>query len=337
MAAMKHVAAAKTRVARREPRTTVTRVGQAPKLVATVERAPRGRAFDLALQMGRDPVRVLRGGDDALAVRVTPSGTATRIEVIALRALSKEEIDDAVDAASRIAGLDDDPRGFATLARAHPVVASLHRRFQGARLSTTPTVWEAYADSIVRQLVTYQEARDALRRMTRKWGAPFAAFETNAFPTGEAIARVAPADLRAIGVGMRRALTLQRGARLADRLERLRDVEVDSAMRWLRQIRGVGVWTANKVAIEAFGHADGVLVGDAGVPSLVVGALSARAMGRGDEVDQEMLRLLEPFRPHRARVVHLLRLAGMRGGVPGVERKLLPKVDRHRLRPWEWW
>jgi 3-methyladenine DNA glycosylase/8-oxoguanine DNA glycosylase len=304
-------------------------------VVASVERAPRGRVFDLALQMGRDPVRVLRGGEDALAVRVTPSGSAARIEVVAMRALSKDETDAAIEAASRVAGLDDDPRGFATIARGHPLIATLHRRFQGARLSTTPTVWEAYADSIVRQLVTYQEARDALRRMTRRWGAPFVAFERHAFPTAEAIARVAPSDLRAIGVGMRRVLTLQRGARLADRLERLRGLDVESAMRWLRQIRGVGVWTANKVAIEAFGHADGVLVGDAGVPSLVVTALTGT-----DEApwsDEEMLRLLEPFRPHRARVVHLLRLAGVRGGVPGVERRPLPKVDRHRLRPWEWW
>jgi 3-methyladenine DNA glycosylase/8-oxoguanine DNA glycosylase len=303
--------------------------------VASVERPPRGRIFDLALQMGRNPVRVLRGGDDPLAVRVTPAANAARIEVVATRALTKDEIADAIEAASRVAGLDDDPRGFATLTRQHSLLASLHRRFQGARLSTTPTVWESYADSIVRQLVTYQEARDALRRMTRRWGAPFEPFGT-AFPMASIVARVAPSDLRAVGVGMRRVLTLQRGARLADRLERLRGIDVASAMQWLRQIRGVGAWTANKVAIEAFGHADGVLVGDAGVPFLVIEALSGRAQS-SETADEEMLRLLDPYRPHRARVVHLLRLAGVRGGVPGVERRPLPKVDRHRLRPWEWW
>src|SRR5438874_10406183 len=140
---------------RNEPRES-----DALRVVASVERSPRGRVYDLSLQLGRDPWRVLRGGDDAIAVRMTPSGGAVRIEVVAARAPSKEDIAFAIDAASRIAGLDDDPRGFATLARSHPVVASLHRRFQGTRLSTTPTVWEAFADSVVRQLVTYQEARD---------------------------------------------------------------------------------------------------------------------------------------------------------------------------------
>lgn len=54
-------------------------------------------------------------------------------------------------------------------------------------------------------------------------------------------------------------------------------------MRWLKSLRGVGPWTAHEIAIEAFGHGDGVLVGDAGVPRLVTVALTGRAGG-----DEEM-------------------------------------------------
>ena len=142
---------------------------------------------------------------------------------------------------------------------------------------------------------------------------------------------MAPFELRALGVGMRRATTLIAGARLGERLERLRSVPIDEAMTWLQSLRGVGIWTANKVAIGALGHADGVLVGDAGMPFVTTMALTGKAGG-----DDEMLACLAPFSPHRARVTRLFELGQVLiGNLPGVPRRPLPKIDPHRRHPWK--
>jgi hypothetical protein len=44
-----------------------------------------------------------------------------------------------------------------------------------------------------------------------------------------------------------------------------------------------------------------------------------------------MLEVLEPFRPHRARVAVLLERP-----VPGQRRARLPRVDPHRREPWRY-
>ena len=65
-------------------------------------------------------------------------------------------------------------------------------------------------------------------------------------------------------------------------------------------------------ALLAFGDPDAVIVGDYHLPSFVGWNL----VGERDADDERMLELLEPFRPHRARVVALLG----REGVPALRR-----------------
>jgi 3-methyladenine DNA glycosylase/8-oxoguanine DNA glycosylase len=102
-------------------------------------------------------------------------------------------------------------------------------------------------------------------------------------------------------------------------------------MTWLQQLKGVGPWTANKVAIAALGHADGVLVGDAGMPFVTTMALTGKAGG-----DAEMLECLAPFSPHRARVAQLFNLSHLRlRSIPGVPTRGLPVIDPHRRTPWK--
>lgn len=299
--------------------------------VAFARFLPCGGRYDLRLVIGRRTTRALSGGPNAIVARLFAEGRAVGIEIFAAGAVDRATIEAAMETARGIAGLDDDPRGFAALAKQHPTLERLHRRFAGARLGKSATVFEVFAATVLEQLVTFDEARAARNRMIRRYGAKVEGTDLVAFPTADVVAAIPPHELRAMGVGLRRATTLREGARRASRLEELRARPPEEAMAAVQSLRGVGPWTANKVAIEALGYPDGVLVGDAGVPFVTTMALTGVAGG-----DAELLACLEPYRPHRARVLQLFDFAQIIDhAIPGVPRKPLPTIDPHRRRPWE--
>jgi 3-methyladenine DNA glycosylase/8-oxoguanine DNA glycosylase len=72
-------------------------------------------------------------------------------------------------------------------------------------------------------------------------------------------------------------------------------------------VPGVGVWTSAEVRFRAHGDADAVSFGDYHVARWVGWALT------GEEIDDDgLVELLEPYRPHRARVQRLVELSGRR-------------------------
>ncbi len=308
---------------------------------------PEFGPYDLALNVRGRGIVALRGDPEPLLVRmrsVVGDDKLRRVQlsVYGTAQTSSEDVEHALRVGHDAAGLGDDPGDFTARLTPHPVLGPLATRFAGARVTRTPTVFGAFMMAVSEQLVTWAEAQMAMRRIWRRYGerisglSRLSAADTRresflvVTPRAERIAQLAAVDLRPLGLSMRRASTLLYGARNARVLERLRELPIDEAMRRLQAMPGVGPWTANVVAMRALGHADGVLVGDAGAPFVTSMALSGE---RGD--DAKMLELLEPFRPHRARVHKLFDLAQRRGGsIPGVPERPLPVIDRHRLEPW---
>ncbi len=211
----------------------------------------------------------------------------------------------ALDRLPAMLGADDDPAGFAPT---HPVLAETHRRHPHVRVGSTGLVMEALAPAVLEQKVTGQEAFGGFRRLVYRFGerAPGAGAGRDLWvqPDPVTLRRIPTWDWLRLPVDHARSRTLVGAARVATSLERTIGLPGDEVDRRLRSLPGVGVWTSAEVRLRAHGDADAVSFGDYHIAKDVGWALT------GQEVDDDGLaELLEPYRPHRYRVLRLLGLA----------------------------
>ena len=239
----------------------------------------------------------------------TPEGSAS----VAFRAIGGEVVADAwgpgagwaIDRVPALLGNDDDPSGFRPRDR---VVRDLVSRLGVPRLGATGRWYEAMATAVVYQRVVSADARTAVARMGRLFGADVPGDgPLPLFPGPEAVLRVPDHGFHRAGVDRARARVIRVAAKHADRLEAVGDGPAAEARSWLQRLPGVGPWTAARTTGAAVGDPDAVPVGDLHVPVLVTYALS----GATDGDDDSMLELLEPYAGHRARVVRLIKAAGI--------------------------
>lgn len=209
-----------------------------------------------------------------------------------------------LDRLEAIAGLEDDPAAFHTDDR---VVGELHRRHPGWRFGATGLVFDALVHAVVGQKVTGHEAAAAMRALRREFGesAPGPA-GLRLPPDPERMAAAPYSAYHTLHLEKRRADLLRRLAGVAPALDGLRDEPSTGAASILGGHTGIGPWTVSKTLAVSHGDADQVDVGDFHLKHIVVYHLTGRPRG----TDEEMLELLEPFRPHRGRVARLIHSLG---------------------------
>jgi 3-methyladenine DNA glycosylase/8-oxoguanine DNA glycosylase len=206
----------------------------------------------------------------------------------------------ALEQAPAIVGLLDRPEGFST---SHALVAMLHRRQRGLRVVRLGAVVDLALATTVEQRVTTLEARRSWHALVRRFGEPAPGrYGLVLPPSAQVVARLPDWEWRRIGIEGRRAATMKHLARDASGLDRAAALSDAILENRLLGVPGVGAWTAAHVMHLAAGDADAVPVGDWNLPRHVGFALAGEP--RAD--DARMLELLEPFRPHRGRVVRLL-------------------------------
>ncbi|WP_240675125.1 DNA-3-methyladenine glycosylase family protein [Cellulomonas endophytica] len=191
-------------------------------------------------------------------------------------------------------------------AHLHPLVHAAHRRLPGLRVPRSANLVESLVPAILEQRVVGLDAKASWCRLVRRHGlpAPGPAPEGMRVPPPAATWRDLPVwEWRAAGVEEARAGTVRRAMAVADRLQEAVDLPVAEARRRLLTVRGIGEWTVAETACRVLGDTDAVSVGDYHLAHLVGWALTGE---RTD--DPGMVRLLEPWRPHRHRVVRLLEI-----------------------------
>ena len=164
------------------------------------------------------------------------------------------------EAVECLLGTQVDLSGFTRLAEGNPALSALAARLRGARPTRYPTLFEALTNAIACQQITLSFGLQILGRLAEECGLPLAEGDAvrHAFPRPEDVVRVSPERLKELGFSRQKAralLELAEGllAGTVDLggLERLDD---DEAVARLRELRGVGRWTAEYVLLRGLGR-----------------------------------------------------------------------------------
>lgn len=255
---------------------------------------------------GRDGCRRTRDGsywrltwtpDGAGAMQIIPSDDGVEA------AAWGDGADWLLERLPNLVGADDDPTVFAPT---EGKLYDLHRRHVGLRMGRTERAVDVLIRAIPAQRVTAKSARRSSQQLNYRYGGESpgpAAFPMP--PNPDRIAELSYAELHSCGLERTRAATMIEVCRRRNRIEALSERGHEAALEALMTLRGIGPWTANRVADVAWGWSDAVETGDYWLPSLVSWLLAGEARAE----DPRMLELLEPYRPHRARAVRLLMAA----------------------------
>lgn len=210
-----------------------------------------------------------------------------------------------LDRLGAICGLEDDPSSFVT---DDPTVAEIHRRNPGRRFGRTDLVFDSLLVAICGQKVTGREASAAVRGLYRTFGerAPGPNDRLRLPPDPGRMADAGYHEFHPLHLERRRAEVIRTVAAKADEIDALANRSPEEAAAFLQTFPGIAGWTSAKTLAVSHGDPDQVAVGDFHYKHLVVHHLTGRARG----TDEEMLELLEPFRPHRGRVIRLLHILG---------------------------
>lgn len=210
-----------------------------------------------------------------------------------------------LDRLGAISGLEDDPSAFVT---DDPKVADVHRRNPGRRFGRTDLVFDSLLVAICGQKVTGREASAAMRGLYRRFGdpAPGPNERLRLPPDPERMAATAYHEFHPLHLERRRAEVVRTVSARAGEIDALADRSPAEASALLEAFPGVAEWTSAKTLAVSHGDPDQVAVGDFHYKHIVVHHLTGRDRG----TDEEMLELLEPFRPHRGRVIRLLHILG---------------------------
>jgi 3-methyladenine DNA glycosylase/8-oxoguanine DNA glycosylase len=248
---------------------------------------PRGPySLRTTLRHGSDATRT---NVDGVLVAALASGGAGRAwqqadGLVQLRAPHEAGIDEL----RFVLALDDDHSEFLQRFARDPLIGEATRRVRGLRPLRTATVAQSLLRAVAGQLIQARRARQIEQTIVRALMPKLDGTRLHAPPDRATLGRVSPAELRRLGLGMRRGAALVRICRSLD-LERLRSLPSDASAERLLRERGLGPWSVGVVSLEGLGRYDRGLVADLGLVKL-----QSALKGRWVET-WETVELLAPY------------------------------------------
>lgn len=265
-----------------------------------------GKTYRRALVMGGHPLEV--------EVEQTGSPDAPRLKVRATSALPFPGAGPAVrSTVERMLGARIDLGGFYRFAEGDPALGPVVTRFRGAKPPRFPTLFETLTNAITCQQLSLTVGILLLNRLVEACGAEIPGRDpaVHAFPSPEDVAALAPETLRSMGFSRQKARALLELAVVAAGkridLDGISSLEDKEAVDRLRELRGVGRWSAEYVLLRGLGRIH-VFPGDD------VGARNhlQRWLGKRKTLDYEGVRsALSRWEPYAGLVYFQLLLKGL--------------------------
>ena len=235
-------------------------------MIATELRARGPYSLRLSIRHGSDATRTVVEGVYTATIAVGEELERVRAwqrpdGAICVRAASEAGVEHVRFAL----GLDDDHSEFLARFARDPLLGETTRALRGLRPLRTATVAHALLRAVAGQLITARRAR-AIERTVIRAATP-ALDGLHRAPTVADLARFSPAQLRALGLGMRRGDALVRLCRSLD-LEALKGLPTEDVARRLERERGLGPWSVGVVCLEGLGRYERGLARDLGLVKL---------------------------------------------------------------------
>ncbi|OLU34411.1 3-methyladenine DNA glycosylase 2 [Pseudomonas sp. PA15(2017)] len=242
----------------------------------------------------RDYCRSFRLGETIGWFRVTALPDTQALKLVH-SASARACLPELTQRVRRMFDLDADPALIAAHFAGDPHLAAMLARHPGLRLPTAFDAFEQAVRAIVGQQVTVKAAVTITGRLLARLSDPLAGAPAGIdrlFPTPAAIAE---ATLDGIGMPGKRVQTLQHfAAQVASGALRL-DISqgADELIQRLCALPGIGPWTAEYIALRAFGDADAF-------PASDLGLLKAPIWGPTGISARQLQLHAEAWRPWRA-------------------------------------
>lgn len=212
---------------------------------------------------------------------------------------------DIAPALNKMLGFDIDLAGFYRLAHSDARLSALADRFTGFKPPRLGSIFEALINGIACQQISLVVGITLLNRLSAAYG--LAVGEHHAFPRPEDMAGTSVEDLRSFGFSGRKAQNILAVSRSivegALDLEALEQMDNDRAVSALCEIRGVGRWTAEYVALRGLGRLDMYPADDVGSQNKLQRWLGVKKRPNYQEVHQT----IDKWSPYRGLIYfHLL-------------------------------
>jgi 3-methyladenine DNA glycosylase/8-oxoguanine DNA glycosylase len=218
-----------------------------------------------------------------------------------------------------VVGALDRPSSFVD---AHPAILRAQHNHPDLRLGASRTLYHDLLPTILAQRITAQEAVAQWRRLCLALGdpAPGPDIGLRLPPDPTRLAATPSWWFHPLGIERKRAEPLVTVARHVGHIHEWSALDSATAAAKLHLLPGIGEWTIGVVLGTSLGEPDAIAVGDFHLKNVIAHALTGRARG----TDDELVALLEPYRPQRGRVVRLLQLDGHGAPKFGPRQRILP-------------
>lgn len=178
------------------------------------------------------------------------------------------------------------------LKKADPVMAAIIAKAGPYRVGYTDPVFQTLVRSIVYQQLNGKAALTIFNRLAE-------AVKVSPM-TPEAVLKLRPQKMRAVGLSKQKTLYIRELARLtrdgAIQFERLPEMEDAAIIETLTRVKGVGVWTVQMFLMFALQRPNVLPVGDLGVRAAMKKAYGLTELPK----PQEMERIAEAWHPYRS-------------------------------------